>query len=117
MFLIKKLEMLGRRFLLWLCGHLLSVEVGRPMEKLNRIAVVRLDPRVGNIVLLTPLLSSLKLRFPQAQIDVVANHRSAVLWTNIRIFMKSSPSTKRRFGGMGAFSKFGKISVGEPTTW
>ena len=101
MFLIKKLEMLGRRFLLWLCGHLLSVEVGRPMEKLNRIAVVRLDPRVGNIVLLTPLLSSLKLRFPQAQIDVVANHRSAVLLDQHKDLHEIIPFNKKKIWGHG----------------
>ena len=79
MLLIKKLEMLGRRFLLWLCGHLLSVNTGKTMERLDHIAVVRLDPRVGNIILLTPVLSSLKLRFPHAKVDVVAHHQSAVL--------------------------------------
>lgn len=36
-----------------------------------RILVVRLDARLGNVVLLTPLLQSLRARFPQSHIDVL----------------------------------------------
>ncbi len=104
MFLIKKLEMIGRRFLLWVCGHLLSVSPGQAMEKLERIAVVRLDPRVGNLIMLTPLLSSLRERFPEAQIDVVVHHSSAVLLENHGTINKLISFNKKiLFGPNGVF--------------
>lgn len=40
-----------------------------------RILVIRLDERLGNLLLLTPLLSSLRQRFPHAEIEVLANAR------------------------------------------
>lgn len=101
MLLIKKLEMLGRRFLLWLCGHLLSVNTGKTMERLDHIAVVRLDPRVGNIILLTPVLSSLKLRFPHAKVDVVAHHQSAVLLKGHADIAAVIAFNKKKFFGPG----------------
>ena len=113
MFLIKKLEMLGRRFLLWLCGHLLAVSAGRSMEKLDRIAVVRLDPRVGNLILLTPLLTSLKLRFPHAQIDVVVHHGSAVLLENHAAINRLIPFNKKNiFGLNGVFPVWTSLRQG-----
>jgi|MDSW01.1.fsa_nt_gb ADP-heptose:LPS heptosyltransferase len=110
MLLIKKLEMLGRRFLLWLCGHLLSVHTGKTMERLDHIAVVRLDPRVGNIILLTPLLSSLKLRFPHAKVDVVAHHHSAaLLQDHTDIDAVIAFNKKKFFGPGGVFSVWAKL--------
>ena len=44
-----------------------------------RILVVRLDERVGNLVLLTPMLSTLRARFPKAVIDVLGYAKTRVL--------------------------------------
>lgn len=110
MSLIKKLEMLGRKFLLWLCAKLLSVSCREPISRLDRIAVIRLDPRVGNLILLTPLLSSLKLRFPQAGLDVVVNQRSAILLEEHPAIGQVIGFDKKTFFGQGGvFSVWKRI--------
>lgn len=78
---MKRLELLGRRFLTWLLAALLSAR-RKPLETPSRIVVIRLDERVGNIVLLTPLLQTLKARYPHAVIDVVGSAKSHVLLAN-----------------------------------
>lgn len=45
------------------------------LEKVNRILVVRLDDRLGNIVLLTPLLVALKGRFSRAHLSCLLARR------------------------------------------
>ena len=71
--MIKGLERLGRRILAVLLGWLLRL---RPepvqLAATARILVVRLDTRLGNLVMTTPLLQSLRARFPQAPIDLLA---------------------------------------------
>ena len=110
MSLIKKLEMVGRKFLLWLCAKLLSLTSNEPITRLDRIAVIRLDPRVGNLILLTPLLSSLKLRFPQAALDVLVNQRSAVLLEEHPAIDNVLHFDKKTFLGQGGvFSVWGRI--------
>jgi len=44
-----------------------------------RILVVRLDERLGNLLLLSPLLDSLRARFPAAVIDLLAQARNRPL--------------------------------------
>jgi heptosyltransferase III len=76
----KRLERLGRRLLGLLLGALLgrrheAVELGaRP-----RFLVVRLDQRVGNLVMTLPLIDSLRARFPEASIDLLADAKNAAL--------------------------------------
>jgi len=107
---IKKLEMLGRKLLLWLCAKLLSVSCRKPISRLDRIAVIRLDPRVGNLILLTPLLSSLKLRFPHASLDVVVNQRSSILLEEHPAIDQVLCFDKKKFFGQGGvFSVWKKI--------
>jgi len=72
--LVKKLERWGR----WLLASLVSLLFGvrrRPVSLTSdgRILVVRLDERIGNLLLLVPLLDSLRQRFPKAQIDLLAS--------------------------------------------
>jgi heptosyltransferase III len=47
---------------------------GELPEHPRRILVIRPDTRLGNLVLLEPLLRSLKQRFPEASLDVLASH-------------------------------------------
>jgi len=42
-----------------------------------RILVVRIDQRVGNLLLLTPLLDAIKFQWPQAQISVLCQYQVA----------------------------------------
>jgi ADP-heptose:LPS heptosyltransferase len=63
-----------------LCGVVLGVR--RRSVVLGpkpRILVVRLDERVGNLVLTSPILSSLRQRFPDAQLDLLAHYRGVPL--------------------------------------
>lgn len=77
---MKRLELLGRRVLTRAVASVLaaprrSVELAeRP-----RILVVRLDERVGNLVLLTPMLESLRARYPDAVIDVLGYAKTRAL--------------------------------------
>ncbi|MCK4807256.1 MAG: hypothetical protein KAT09_06405, partial [Candidatus Aegiribacteria sp.] len=46
---------------------------GRLSLKPSRILVIRTDNRLGNLVLMEPLLRSLKIRFPDAELDILAS--------------------------------------------
>ena len=80
---LKQLEILGRQWLIRLFSLLFRVP-NHPLtlSTAPRILVVRLDERVGNLVLLTPLLTSLKQTFPNATIDLLANPRGKALLEN-----------------------------------
>lgn len=72
------LRTLKRRFKRWagtvlgraLGGWFAGVRRGPPAN-VQKILVVRIDERVGNVLLTTPLIKALTERFPQAQIDVL----------------------------------------------
>lgn len=74
----KVVERSGRQLLVSLLGVLMGVR-RRPvvLPDAPKILVIRLDERLGNLLLLTPFLQSLRLRFPAAQIDLLANARGA----------------------------------------
>ena len=42
-----------------------------PLDEIERILVVRINYRIGNILFTTPLLNALQKQFPKAQIDVM----------------------------------------------
>ncbi len=91
------LERRGRELLIRLVGLLLGVrrrEVLLPARP--RILVVRLDERVGNLVLVTPLLSSLRARFPAAEVDLLAHHRGAELLAGHAALSRYIDFDKRR---------------------
>ncbi len=73
---LKRLELLGRRLLVAVAALLLGVRRHTlTLSETPRILVVRLDERLGNLLLLTPLLDSLRARFPLARIEVLVNAR------------------------------------------
>jgi ADP-heptose:LPS heptosyltransferase len=74
----QSLERLGRRFLLTVWVHFFGAKKAPlVVSEAPRILVVRLDPRLGNLLLLTPVLQALRKRFPAGCIDVLANTKSA----------------------------------------
>jgi ADP-heptose:LPS heptosyltransferase len=77
---LKRIERLGRLLLVSLLGAVLGVR-RRPvcLPPQPRFLVLRLDERLGNLLMLTPLLTSLRRRFPQATIDLLGNARGAAL--------------------------------------
>jgi heptosyltransferase-3 len=75
----KALERAGRGLLVRALG-LLGVRrrvVSLPLAP--RLLVIRLDERLGNLLLLTPVLASLRARFPDARLDVLGQARGAAV--------------------------------------
>ncbi|OPL18612.1 MAG: hypothetical protein AVO35_04580 [Candidatus Aegiribacteria sp. MLS_C] len=71
---VKGLERWGRRAAS-LLGPLVSAGDGIIPPEPRRILVIRTDSRLGNLVLMEPLLRSLRVRFPEADIEVLASDR------------------------------------------
>jgi ADP-heptose:LPS heptosyltransferase len=96
------IERLGRRVLVTLLSLLLGSR-RRPIElpESPRILVVRLDERVGNMLLLVPLLDTLRQRFPRARIDLLANAR-------VQLLMERHPA-------IDSFIPFDKRAIFAPT--
>lgn len=73
---LKTLERRGRELLKALVARLFpAARRCVTLPKTPRVVVVRLDERVGNLVMLTPLLRSLRARLPEARIDVLVQAR------------------------------------------
>lgn len=71
---LKGLERWGRRrAAILLSGGLPGRNEPLP-EDPARILVIRTDSRLGNLVLLEPLLRSLRTRFPRARLEILASH-------------------------------------------
>lgn len=81
--MLKKFERWGRRALIGCVGFILQAR-----QKLillgaqPTILVLRLDERLGNLLLLTPLLNSLRTSYPQATIDLMLNVRGSALMSS-----------------------------------
>ena len=71
----KRLEIWGRHQLATLVDLLLFQYPRSPLvdDELRRVLVVRFDRRVGNLLLLTPMLAALKRRLPDCDIDMVVH--------------------------------------------
>lgn len=69
----QRLERAGRRQVLRMAAALLAVRP-RPvtLPAAPRILVIRCDARLGNVLMLTPLLDSLRRRFPSGTLHVLA---------------------------------------------
>jgi ADP-heptose:LPS heptosyltransferase len=78
---LKAVERNGKRLLMAIMGPLLGT---RPVSqgwvhrrRLRRILVVRQDERLGNVLLITPLLEGLRRVLPKARISVLVSRRFA----------------------------------------
>lgn len=101
-----RLEKWGRELLTWLIGLVFGVR-RRPVElpPAPAILVVRLDERLGNLIMLTPLLTSLRARFPSARLELLAHHRGQALLGGHPALDRFVPFDKRRlFAGHGPFA-------------
>jgi heptosyltransferase III len=78
--LLKRIERRGRRVLSSGLGRIMPPRAPDLPSSPSSIAVIRPDSRLGNLVLLEPLLSALHERFPSARLTVIASDRfSSVL--------------------------------------
>lgn len=92
----KQLEIAGRHLLVWVVALVLGVRRRDVvLSDRPRILVVRLDERLGNLLLLTPLLDSLRGRFPLARIEVLVNVRGAGLLGRHPVVDEALPFRKR----------------------
>jgi len=66
----KKMNQLSHRLLSKLFPLKLDA-TAIPKERIERILVVRINYRIGNILFITPLLNALSKEFPEAKIDVM----------------------------------------------
>ena len=98
--LTKSLETRGRRVLMELVTWLFGARQ-RPLElgPQPKVLVVRLDDRVGNLVLLTPLLATLQARLPRAHIDLVASPRGLLLLEGHPTLQRIIPFIKKSIFG------------------
>jgi heptosyltransferase III len=76
----KQLERHGRRALAWLVALLFGqARRAVTLPAAPRILVVRLDERLGNLLMTLPLLESLRERYPDARIDLLGQARNQAL--------------------------------------
>ncbi|MCD4846668.1 MAG: glycosyltransferase family 9 protein [Candidatus Aegiribacteria sp.] len=74
MALLKRIERRGRKYLSgMLCAVLTSGRNTELPSDPSRILVIRTDNRLGNLVLLEPLLRSIRERFPEAYLEILAS--------------------------------------------
>lgn len=64
---------IGRELLLALVRLAFRAPAGGPIDasKLRKVLVIRVDPRVGDVLLTTPLLRALKKGLPEARLDLL----------------------------------------------
>lgn len=78
--MIRRLRRLGKAFAAWLFGAVLGGLARRGAGPPQRILVIRVDLRVGNVLLTTPLVRALAEAFPDAELDVlVAPSKASIL--------------------------------------
>ncbi|MEE8408735.1 MAG: glycosyltransferase family 9 protein [Myxococcota bacterium] len=92
----QSVERFGRRLLIAVVSLLFgirrrAVSIGESPA----ILVIRLDERVGNMLLLVPLLDSLRRRFPNARIDLLANVKARTLMEGHPALSNLIPFRKR----------------------
>jgi heptosyltransferase II len=72
---LKRIERFGKKYIRRILGGFVKPvplgSTGIQAETINRILVVRQDSRLGNLVLMTPLLSAIKAAVPHAELDVL----------------------------------------------
>jgi heptosyltransferase-3 len=77
---VKGWERSGRRLLVAVAARLWPAKPSAlRLPVAPKILLLRVDPRLGNLVLLTPVLTSLRRRFPAAQIDVLGHPQGAAV--------------------------------------
>ena len=79
----KRIEKMGKRLGIWVLRLFLRREdLGREdfdRGQVKRILVVRQDNRIGNLVLITPLLGAIKVAFPEGHLSLLVGKRFSEL--------------------------------------
>ncbi|MDP2959956.1 MAG: glycosyltransferase family 9 protein [candidate division Zixibacteria bacterium] len=96
----KELEKKGKSFLIEILRFFLK---NRPisdrvdLSSIKKILVIRQDDRIGNPILVTPLLIALRKKFSQAKISFLASAVSAELFSGFRLVDELLVLEKKRY--------------------
>lgn len=96
----KTLEKKGKSFLLQMLGLLLRnepVQEKIDLSSIRKILVIRQDDRIGNLILTTPLLLSLRKSFPQAKISFLSSNASAEVFSGSKLMDELLILEKKRY--------------------
>ena len=95
---VKSIEKSGRRLLLRFLAR--SRQPGLPKPRTPKTAlVIRIDPRVGNIVMLTSFLEQLKTTYPTVDITVLGPQRAEALMYQHPMIKRFVPFDKKTMFG------------------
>ena len=99
--IFKKIEHLGKKFLVLILGVFLKPEKTTPeyvdLSSIKRILVIRQDDRIGNLISTTPLLSALRRFFPKAHISYLASMTFHTLFYNSSLVDQIFVAKKRQY--------------------
>lgn len=96
----KKFEKKGKNILISFLRFLLRnrpVQGKADLSSIKKILVVRQDDRIGNLILTTPLLSALRVNFPQAEISFLASRVFAELFSDSKLVDELLVLEKKRY--------------------
>jgi ADP-heptose:LPS heptosyltransferase len=97
----KQIEKKGKSWLISFCGLFLKrKKLTKEMvdiSTIRKILLVRQDERMGNLILTTPLLLSLREAFPQAQIFYLAHSTFASIFSHSGLIDQIIISQKRKY--------------------
>ena len=109
--MLKALEHIGRRLLLRLLGSR-RLTVPSQLEAPRSILIIRIDPRVGNVVMLTAFLDELHRAYPSADLTLLGPSKGRALLENAPYLSTFWVSTKSvspaKTAGSVHFSAFGR---------
>ncbi|TFB12295.1 lipopolysaccharide heptosyltransferase family protein [Candidatus Marinimicrobia bacterium MT.SAG.3] len=66
------------------------------MLSIRKIAVIRQDNRIGNLIFTIPLLEALKEDFPLAELDVVTGYKFSEILERVKVINKIIPFDQKR---------------------
>jgi ADP-heptose:LPS heptosyltransferase len=99
--IFKKIEHIGKKFLIHLLRFFLKPEKIEPEEvdlsSIKNILVIRQDDRIGNLILTTPLLSALRRFFPKVHISFLASKTFHTLFYNSSLVDQIFVAKKRQY--------------------
>jgi ADP-heptose:LPS heptosyltransferase len=79
----KRIEKMGKRFGVWTLRFFFRPEELQKedfdRDRVRKILIVRLDHRIGNLVLITPLLGAIRAAFPEGHVSLLVGERFAEL--------------------------------------
>ena len=96
--MLKAIEHIGRRLLLRLLGSRRLIAASH-LDAPRSILVIRIDPRVGNVVMLTAFLDELHRAYPSADVTLLGPSKGQALLANAPYLSTFWAFNKKRLSG------------------